>query len=65
MFVVVVLMWYHNSKITKILYFVSEIVLPENLQEEFPNPEALDIFGGKPTIETKRPRTFINKNGQK
>ena len=46
-------MWYHNSKITKILYFVSEIVLPENLQEEFPNPEALDIFGGKPTIETK------------
>ena len=37
----------------RLLYFESEIVLPENLKEEFPNLEALDIYGGKPTIETK------------
>ena len=42
------------KKITnlRLLYFESEIVLPENLQEEFPNLIALEIFGGKPVIET-------------
>ena len=38
----------------RLLNFESEIVLPGNLKEEFPNLETLDIYGGKSRIRNKQ-----------